>query len=222
MASARSAAAARRWIMAVSAVLLCTAASAQSVGLSGMLGSRALLIVDGSAPKSVAVGETFQGVKVVSTAGDQAVVDIGGKRVTLRVGDAPASVGKGGGGGGGNRIVLPAASGGHFMAQGSINGAATNFMVDTGATAVAMSVDYANRMRVDYKAGQPVQMSTANGVTQGWRVKLHSVRIGDVEIFEVDAVVTPQSMPFVLLGNSYLSRFQMQRDNDQMVLTRRY
>ncbi|RYX88438.1 MAG: TIGR02281 family clan AA aspartic protease, partial [Comamonadaceae bacterium] len=128
----------------------------------------------------------------------------------------------GGGGGGGNRIVLPAASGGHFMAQGSINGAATNFMVDTGATAVAMSVDYANRMRVDYKAGQPVQMSTANGVTQGWRVKLHSVRIGDVEIFEVDAVVTPQSMPFVLLGNSYLSRFQMQRDNDQMVLTRRY
>ncbi|RYX88522.1 MAG: TIGR02281 family clan AA aspartic protease, partial [Comamonadaceae bacterium] len=55
-----------------------------------MLGSRALLIVDGSAPKSVAVGETFQGVKVVSTAGDQAVVDIGGKRVTLRVGDAPA------------------------------------------------------------------------------------------------------------------------------------
>lgn len=209
--------------LALAAAFFCAAASAQSVGLTGMLGSRALLIVDGSAPKSVAVGETFQGVKVVSTTGDQAVVEIGGKRTTLRVGEAPASVGKSAGtGGGGNRIVLPAASGGHFMAQGSINGSATNFMVDTGATAVSMSVDYAERMRVDYKAGQPVRMNTANGVAQGWRVKLNSVRIGDVEIFEVDAVVTQQSMPFVLLGNSYLSRFQMQRDNDQMVLTRRY
>jgi len=209
--------------LAFAAAFVCAAASAQSVGLSGMLGSRALLIVDGSAPRSVAPGETFQGVKVISTSGDQAVVEIGGKRATLRVGDAPASVGKGGGAGsGGSKIVLPAASGGHFMAQGSINGSATNFMVDTGATTVAMSVDYAERMRVDYKSGQAVRMNTANGVAQGWRVKLNSVRIGDVEIFDVDAVVTQQSMPFVLLGNSYLSRFQMQRDNDQMVLTRRY
>jgi aspartyl protease family protein len=188
-----------------------------------MLGSRALLIVDSNAPKSVAPGETFQGVKVVSTSGDQAVVEIGGKRVTLRVGDAPASVGgKGGSGGGSGKIVLTAGSGGHFMAQGAINGNTTQFMVDTGATAVSMSVADAERMRVNYKAGQPVRMNTANGTTQGWVVKLNSVRISDVEIHEVDAVVTPQNMPFVLLGNSFLTRFQMQRDNDQMTLTRRY
>lgn len=213
--------------LAFTALFLCgavsTLASAQSVGLSGMLGSRALLIVDGGTPKSVAVGETFQGVKVISTSGDQAVVEIGGKRATLRVGDAPASVGKGGGGtGGGNRIVLPVDTGGHFMAQGSINGSATNFMVDTGATAVSMSVDYATRMRLDYKSGEPVRMNTANGVAQGWRLKLNSVRVNDVEVYNVDAIVTPQSMPFVLLGNSFLSRFSMQRDNDQMVLTKRY
>ncbi|MBC7437796.1 MAG: TIGR02281 family clan AA aspartic protease [Bdellovibrionales bacterium] len=206
------------------AALACGPASAQTVGLSGMLGNRALLIVDGHAPKSVAPGETFEGVKVVSTSGDQAVVELGGKRVALRVGDAPASVGaRGASGGGGNgKIVLTAGSGGHFMTQGAINGNTTQFMVDTGATVVSLSVADAERMRVNYKAGQPVRMSTANGTAQGWAVKLNSVRIAGVEIFEVDAVVTPQNMPFVLLGNSFLTRFQMQRDNDQMTLTRRY
>ena len=218
-------------LLLVLAALACGHASAQTVGLSGMLGNRALLIVDGHAPKSVAPGETFEGVKVVSTSGDQAVVELGGKRVTLRVGDAPASVGARGasggagriGDGGGNgKIVLTAGSGGHFMTQGAINGNTTQFMVDTGATVVSMSVADAERMRVNYKAGQPVRMSTANGTAQGWAVKLNSVRIAGVEIFEVDAVVTPQNMPFVLLGNSFLTRFQMQRDNDQMTLTRRY
>jgi hypothetical protein len=49
-------------------------------------------------------------------------------------------------------------------------------------------------------------MQTANGVSQGWRIQLHSVRIGDVEVFDVEAVVTPAPMP---LGNSFLNRFQM-------------
>lgn len=201
-----------------------TAAHAESVALAGMLGSKALLIVDGSAPKSVAAGETHQGVKVISTSGDQAVIEQAGKRVTLRVGDAPVSTGGSGGmaGGKGNRIVLTASSGGHFMTAGQINGKAVQFMVDTGATSVAMSAQDAERAGINFKAGQPVNMSTANGVTQGYRVKLSSVRVGDVEIYEVDAVVIPQPMPFMLLGNSFLTRFQMTRENDQMTLVKRY
>ena len=72
------------------------------------------------------------------------------------------------------------------------------------------------------KGGQPVYLSTANGTTQGSRVKLNSVRIGDVEVFDVDAVVSPQPMPYMLLGNSFLTRFQMLRENDQMTLVKRY
>jgi aspartyl protease family protein len=53
-------------------------------------------------------------------------------------------------------------------------------------------------------------------------MKLDSVRIGDVEVFGVDAIVTPQPMPFVLLGNSFLTEFQMTRTNDQMVLEKRH
>jgi aspartyl protease family protein len=48
------------------------------------------------------------------------------------------------------------------------------------------------------------------------------VRVGDVMVSGVDAVVTPVGMPYVLLGNSFLSRFQMNRNNDQMVLERRF
>ena len=186
-----------------------------------MLGSKALLVVNGTAPKTVAAGESHQGVKVISTSGDQAVIEQEGKRKTLRVGEAPVHMGAGSGGSKGNRIVLVAGSGGHFMTAGQINGKAVQFMVDTGATSVAMGAQDAERAGVNFKAGQPVMMSTANGSVQGYRIKLDSVRVGDVEVFGVDAVVTPQAMPYMLLGNSFLTRFQMLRENDQMTLTRR-
>lgn len=204
------------------ALLAAPGAWAQSVALQGMLGGKALLIVDGSAPKTVAPGDTFKGVKVVSTRGDEATVEAGGRRFNLRVGEAPASVGGGGAASSSGRIVLTAQSGGHFMANGSINGRAAYFMVDTGATAVSLAAGDAERYGIDYKSGQPTQMSTANGVAQAWRVKLASVRVGDVELREVDAIVSQQPMPFVLLGNSFLTRFTMRRDSDQMVLERRY
>jgi aspartyl protease family protein len=204
-------------------VLACAGlASAQTVALQGMMGNRALLIVDGEPPRAVAPGDTHKGVKVLSTMGDQALVEIDGKRHTLRVGDTPASVGGRIFSGGGRTIVLTAGTGGHFFTQGTINGRSVQFMVDTGATGVALSVADAERIGLNYKAGRTVNIGTANGVTQGWIISLSSVRIGDVEVHGVEAAVSPGAMPYVLLGNSYLTRFQMRRENDQMVLERRY
>ncbi len=211
-----------RLVLAAGLALTILSASAQTVALQGMLGAKALLIVNGSAPKGVAAGDSHQGVKVISTAGDQAVLEIGGRRHTLRVGDAPASVGAGGAGARGSKIVLTAGSGGHFLAQGAINGQTVQFMVDTGATLIAMGAADAQRLGLNYKDGQPARVSTANGVTAAWKMSLASVRIGDVEVHNVDALVSPQPMPYVLLGNSFLTRFQMRRDNDQMVLERRF
>ena len=203
--------------------LLSPLACAQAVSLSGMLGGKALVIVDGSAPKTVAAGDSYKGVKIVSTQGDQAVVEIGGKQHTLRVGDAPASVGGGvGGGAGGNRVVLTAGGGGHFFTLGQINGKSTQMVIDTGATAVAMSANEAQRLGIEYKSGQAIQMSTANGVVQGWLIKLNSVRVGDVVVHNVEAAVSNGSMSVVLLGNSFLTHFQMTRANEQMVLEKLY
>jgi aspartyl protease family protein len=196
----------------------------QSVTLAGMMGGKALVIVDGAAPKGVEVGETYRGVKLVSTQGDNAVIEIAGKRHSLRVGDAPSSVGgQGGAMSGGGKIVMTAGTGGHFFSPGRINGHSVQLLVDTGASAVGIGVSDADRIGLNYKtSGQVVRIDTANGVINGWRLKLASVRVGDVEIFDVDALVTPAPMQYILLGNSFLTRFQMTRTNDQLVLERRY
>ena len=207
--------------MLLAVVVAASSAQAQSVALAGMLGNKALLVVNGTPPKTVAAGDSHEGVKVISTNGDQAVIEQNGKRQTLRMGEAPVNMAATKSASKGNRIVLVAGTGGHFMTAGQINGKAVQFMVDTGATSVAMGAQDAERTGINFKAGQPVTMSTANGSVQGYRIKLDSVRVGDVEVFGVDAVVTPQPMPYMLLGNSFLTRFQMLRENDQMTLTKR-
>lgn len=211
--------AAAGWLVLVTAAL---PASAQSVAMTGSMGSKALLVVDGAAPKALSAGETHKGVKVVSVRADQVTVEVGGKRQTIDLGGAPVSIGGGGGGAGGTQIVLTATSGGHFVTGGSINGRATQFMVDTGATSVAMSADEARRIGINYEQGERGMGSTANGAIRIWRVTLKSLRIQDVEVYGVDAVVVPAGMPQVLLGNSFLNRFQMKRENDMLTLTRRY
>ncbi|KWT92098.1 Transporter [Variovorax sp. WDL1] len=95
-------------------------------------------------------------------------------------------------------------------------------MLDTGATTVALSAPDAQRIGLDFSKGRPVRMNTANGTAQGYLVRLNSVRVGDVEVYDVEAIVSQQPMPYVLLGNSFISRFSMRRDADQMVLEKRF
>jgi aspartyl protease family protein len=198
-----------------------TGQAAPAVALSGIMGNKALLVIDGGPPKMVAPGDSHRGVKVVSAGGDSATLEIAGQRQTLRVGGAPVQVGQPAPAGSGVRIVLTADSGGHFVTQGMINSRPVQFLVDTGATAIGIGLSDAERLGLDYKKGEPVNVGTANGMARGWRIRLNSVRLNDVEVREVDAVVTPTSMPFVLLGNSYLARFQMSRNSEQMVLEKR-
>ena len=194
-------------------------AQAQNVALAGILGGKALLVVDGSAPRGVAPGEAHMGVTVVSVGREDAVLDSAGGRRTVRLGEAPVSVG---GSGAAQRVVLKADARGHFVSSGQINGRVMQYMVDTGASTVAIGRPDAQRMGLKFEQeGQSVMMNTANGVAQGWRLRLDSVRVGDVELRGVEAIVTPQPMPYVLLGNSFLREFQMSRNGDEMVLHKR-
>src|SRR6185369_12026540 len=197
--------------------------SGPRVSMVGSMGGRqALLVIDGAPPSALTVGATTRGVKLVSVNGDEAVVQVSGRNLTLRVGAAPVSVGGGGSDGGGTRIVLSSGSNGHFTTEGAINGRASRFLVDTGASYVAMSEAEAERLGVPWKQGQRMGLSTANGTVVGHLVPLNSVRIGDVEVYNVQAVVQPAPMPYILLGNSYLTRFQMRRENDILTLDRRF
>ena len=211
----------RRPVAAVLALLCASGAVAQTVSMGGSLGSNALLVIDGK-PRSVAVGATVEGIRLVSVTGNDAVVEIKGKRVLLRLGDAQVNLGGKASEGGGKQIVLTAQSGGHFHANGAINGQSVRFMVDTGATLVAMDKYEAERLGLDYKNGRRGITRTANGDVPVYATKLASVRIGDVVVYDVDAVVSPSPMPYILLGNSFLTRFQMKRENDVMTLDLRY
>src|SRR5947208_9674969 len=88
-------------------------ASAQTVSMGGSLGNTALLVIDGK-PRSVAVGATVEGVRVISVTGNDAVLDVKGKRVVVRLGDAQVNLGGQASAGGGKQIILTAQSGGHF------------------------------------------------------------------------------------------------------------
>jgi aspartyl protease family protein len=194
---------------------------AQTVSLSGSLGDKALLIIDG-APRTVATGATVQGVKLVSVSGDGAVVELGGKRVNLAHGGAQVNLGGANSAGGGSRIVLTATHGGHFLTQGTINGRSVRFLVDTGATNISMSQAEAQRLGIDLSKAQRGIANTANGQVVAHRVSLATVRVGDVTVYNVDATIVPAQMDHLLLGNSFLSRFQMKRENDTLTLDKRF
>ena len=204
------------------AVIGCSplAAASQTVTLNGQLGSRqALLVIDGT-PRAVEVGATVQGVRLLSLGDGRADVEIGGARRSLALGAGPVRAAKDDPTSGGT-IVMSANGDGHFIAPGRINGSAVSFMVDTGATVVAIGQADADRLQLNYKNGARGFATTANGRVPVFALTLASVRVGDVEVPNVEAVVMPAAMPHVLLGNSFLTRFTMKREADTMRLERR-
>jgi aspartyl protease family protein len=199
---------------------LAAATHAQTVAFSGMLGEKALLIIDGRA-KGVPVGSLVQGVKLVRIDGAIAQVEVGGKTRLLHLGGAAIVAGDTGGGSSGSRIVLPAGSGGHYSGLGSINGHSIPFIIDTGATTVAMGADMATQLGLDPADSTATAAMTGNGTVAARRFALKSVRVGDVTIYNVEAMVLPQPMPVVLLGNSFLSNFVMCSDSSSLVLDKK-
>ena len=195
------------------------------VQLQGVLPGRALLSINGGAPTAVAVGNSVQGIKVLSLAGDSAVVEIGGRKTTLRLGEGAvggAAAAEDAASTGG-RAVLQSDGRGHFVAQGSINGKAVTMMVDTGASVTVLPANEARRLGIDYRArGTPGAASTANGVVQTWNLSLDSVQVQGITLYNVSASVIEAPLNTILLGNSFLNRLQMQRAGETMVLVRRF
>lgn len=195
-------------------------AAAADVSLVGTFGtSAAILSIDSGAPRTVKVGQSFGGVTLIAVEKDRATVEMGGKRRVLQRGQtysssAPASAAQ--------SVTLSAGTGGHFMADGQINGGAIRLMVDTGATAIALPASEASRLGIDYRKGQRGTANTAGGPAAMYAVKLDSVRVGGIELQNVDAIVIEQGLSIALLGNSFLNRTEIRREGQTMTLTRRY
>lgn len=193
--------------------------AAVDVGLAGIMGSKAMLMINGGEPKAVAIGQSLDGIRLISVSGDQAVIEVDGKKRPLRIGQhAVGSVGADGSG----KIILTADSRGHFVTNGTVNGVSVRFLVDTGATMVSLGAGDARRIGIDPGKGQRGTTNTANGQAQVSMVKLDTVRVGDVTLHNVDALVHQNDLPVALLGMSFLNRMEMQRDGGTMTLKKQY
>ncbi|PKO86842.1 MAG: TIGR02281 family clan AA aspartic protease [Betaproteobacteria bacterium HGW-Betaproteobacteria-12] len=196
-----------------------TPLAAQDVGLAGVMGSKAMLMINGGEPEAVRVGESLDGVKVISIQGDQVIVEIGGRKRPLRIGQhavgaAPAD--------GSGKITLTADGRGHFYTTGTINGTSVRFLVDTGATMISLGASDARRLGLDFNRGQKGFSQTANGQVVVSKVKLDTVTIAGVTLHQIDALLHQSDMPIALLGMSFLNRMEMQRDGGTMTLRQRY
>lgn len=206
-------------LLGLLALALTGPASAQDVGLAGIMGSKAMLMVNGAEPQAVPIGKTLDGVKVLSIQDDQVMIEIGGKKRPLRVGQHAVGAA---GGDGSDKIILTANVQGHFFATGTVNGTSVRFMVDTGATSIALGPTDARRIGLDLRQGQRGMSSTANGTVVVTRIPLDTVTIAGVTLHNVEAVVLPTEMPIALLGMSFLNRMEMQRDGSTMTLKKRF
>lgn len=211
----------RFWLVfGICLILMVPRVHAVDVGLAGLFPGKALLTIGGGPPRIVAVGVTTpEGVKVVSTDGETATLEVGGTKRVLRVGQNVAAQPSTSGS---QKVVLTADSAGHFLTSGNINGTTVRFLVDTGASMVSLGASDARRIGIDASKGEQAITSTANGQAVVTRVKLDSLRVGEITMNNVDALVHQQDMPFALLGMSFLNRMEMQREGDTMTLKKRY
>jgi len=179
----------------------------------------AVLAVSGGEPKTVKVGQTWNGVTIISVEKTHATVETDGKRRILTLGQHYRS---GPGSSTQARVTLAADTRGHFVTEAAVNGIPLRVVVDTGASSVVLSGDDATRLGLDWRKGARRMMQTANGATPGYGVVLDRVRVGGIELQAVDGVVVEHGLGIGLLGMSFLNRVEMQRDGDRMTLIRRF
>ena len=211
-----------KWFMAAIITFFVSQAFAETrLNVVGLFSGKALVSINGSAPQSIGAGQTKNGVKLISADSESATFVVEGKKQTLKMGQA-ASV-AGGGPATNDPVSLYADQAGHFLGNLTINGASLKYLVDTGASSVAMNSGDAKFAKIDYEKGEKGLSSTANGVVQVYRVKLNTLKIGTIVLNNVDAaIIEGGSPPYVLLGMSALNRLDMKRDNSILTLTKKY
>jgi aspartyl protease family protein len=193
-------------------------AYAADVTVSGTMQGRAMLTVDGVA-RIYNVGQTVtSGVRLVEVEGNEAVLEVQGRKQRLAVGQRVARQSSSGV----ETAVLHVNAQGHYLVSGSINGLPVRFLVDTGATMVSMGRAEATRLGLNLSGAESGTAYTANGPVPVMRVRLDRVNVGDITLDAVDALVHEHDLPIALLGMSFLNRTDMKFEGNLLKLKKRY
>ncbi|HUH92324.1 MAG TPA: retropepsin-like aspartic protease [Casimicrobiaceae bacterium] len=206
-------------LASIAFLLVSTGATALDVNVVGLFPNKAVVQIEGGALQTLSVGQKIRGdITLVSVQRDRATFDLQGQRVELELGQARRQTSRTVT----DSVAVPADGLGRFIADGQVNGVPMRFAVDTGATFVTLSAREAGRLGIDYRSNPKLVMETANGDVFAYRTKLDTVRVGEVVLHNVDAVITEGTDPSVaLLGMSFLGRTNIRHEGAIMTLTLR-
>jgi len=175
---------------------------------------RVQVLVNGTAVRTLRAGQTSpEGVRLISADRTQALIEVDGRELALGLGGSTVAIAE-----------LKIDRSGHFLTTAYVNGVATQAVIDTGATTVAIPGDEALRMSIRYAGAPRVEVATAGGPRAGYRVNLATVRVGGITLHNVDAMVMEggkSELPVTLIGMSFLNGVEMRRIGDTLTLTRR-
>jgi len=167
------------------------------------------------------VGQTSpEGVTLISATSSKAVLAVKGIQTEYALGEHI-----------GSQFTPPAAqpvvslwpTNGMYLTPGSVNGFSVDFLVDTGASAIAINAVTAKRLGIDFKSSTPVAVKTASGISFAYPVKLNVVQVGEIKLHNVQAMVLDGAEPSrALLGMTFLGQLDMQRSGLRMDLKQKF
>lgn len=197
---------------------------AKTVAAIALFNDRAMISVDGKKAKIVKAGSSYQGVKIISSNTSQAVIEVEGKQRTLTlkgtavVGEALGTTKKRAA----KSIVLYENDIGFFESNGVVNGRSIRFLVDTGANLVVFNSRDAVRLGLDYRRGVKGWATTASGRAPMYTMNVDNISLGGIELKGIRAGIIEGGFPEIpLLGMTFLSRLDMTRTGQTMVLRKR-
>jgi aspartyl protease family protein len=197
-----------------------TALAVSQIEVQALFGGKAMVMIDGQR-RTLSIGQTSpEGVKLIDADSKQAVLAVDGKQKIYKPGGTislsyakPEH----------HEEKIYADDRGMFRSVGAINGRSVRFLLDTGATTVAMNKSQAKQLGVDYRMnGESVVISTASDNVKGYRVRLKSVSLGKIKQRNVEAMVIDGDHPGpILLGMSFLGKLQVEKAGEVMKIRQR-
>jgi aspartyl protease family protein len=198
-----------------------TAFAAENIRILGLFRDAALVAIDGKQELLRVGDKATDGILLVSANSNAAVLEIDGARDTYTLNDVISSnftapTGQ-------NTVTVAPDDQGMYWVNGSINGYQVEFVIDTGASLISMNKHQAIRMGIDYKSrGTKAITSTASGTADIYVIELVRVKVGDIQLQDIQAAVHDSDFPqAILLGNSFLRRINMRREGGLLLLYNR-
>jgi aspartyl protease family protein len=188
----------------------------------GLFSNKAIVTINGGAPKTISAGQSVGDVKLISADSNSATFVIAGKRQVLKIGQAIDALATAGADAN-TPVVLKADATGHYFGTMVINETSLKYVVDTGASAVTLNSIDAKKANINYAEGDVIGVSTASGLSTAHRVMVRNIRIGTLVLDDVQVLVTDNDAPpVVLLGMTALNRLGIKTEDSTLTLTRKY